>query len=408
MTDKSGRAIAAAREPSPLVFLVLGIPGGICFGFITITFPFMASHAGLPVALTASAVAMGALAYALRVLWAPLADICLTFKRWCMLATIGIVALLIATSAIALVPANVPLLSLCLFLVGALGCAQSTPVAGLMAYNIADVRKGTASGYFMCGNMGGTAAGGALGVFLASHAGGLVSAAVLSLLCVLPLPALLLVSQEERLSSKGRILSHLRAVFSDLWVTIKNWRAVFVIALVMTPVGLGASSYIFAAIAPEWHVSADLLAVLLGVGSTLASLLGCLAAGWLCDRLDSLQVFMAAGLLVVLAGVVLALGPRSSSAFSGSTLAYMFAVGAANSAYLAMILKVIGQGAAAFKYAALNSLGNFPTAYMTAFNGWIHDRAGVTMMLLVEAGVCLALIILFEGLRRVTLRRMPA
>jgi hypothetical protein len=81
----------------------------------------------------------------------------------------------------------------------------------------------------------------------------------------------------------------------------------------------------------------------------------------------------------------------------------MFFVGAANAAYLAMIMAVIGRhGAAAFKYAVLNSLGNVPNAYMTAFNGLVHDHAGVTAMLLVEAGSCLALILVFAIADRVT------
>jgi MFS family permease len=389
----------AAR--GPFLFLILGIPSGIGFGFITTVFPFLASQAHLPVAMTASAVAVGLLALALRVLSAPLVDITLTFKSWCILGTIGLAVMLMTTSALAITPTHVPLLSACLFLIGAMGCAQSTPAVALMTCNIAPARKGAASGYFMVGSMGGTGAGGALGIFLAQHTGSaLAGGAVLSLVCLATLPALVPLLGEERLFGQGRILSHLGAVLGDLWRTVKNRRTIFVMLAVMTPIGLGASSNLFPALAPEWHVSADLLALLLGVGSTFAGLLGCLAAGWLCDRLDSAQVFLAGGLLLVLAGAALALGPRSAGAFSAGALVYNFAVGAANAAYLAMVLNVIGKGAAAFKYAALSSLGNFPNAYMTAFDGWLHDRNGVTKMLLVEAGVCLLLIIAFEGARR--------
>jgi hypothetical protein len=68
-----------------------------------------------------------------------------------------------------------------------------------------------------------------------------------------------------------------------------------------------------------------------------------------------------------------------------------------------MIMVVIRpRGAAAFKYAVLSSLGNAPNAYMTAFNGLVHDHAGVTAMLIAEAGSCLVLIFVFAIADRVT------
>jgi hypothetical protein len=44
---------------------------------------------------------------------------------------------------------------------------------------------------------------------------------------------------------------------------------------------------------------------------------------------------------------------------------------------------------------------------MTALNGWVHDRAGVTAMLLIEAGSCLALIVVFAIADRI-LQTAPA
>jgi hypothetical protein len=51
-------------------------------------------------------------------------------------------------------------------------------------------------------------------------------------------------------------------------------------------------------------------------------------------------------------------------------------------------------GAAATKYAMPASLGNLPVVYMTALNGWAHDRYGTAAMLVVEALAALVWVIL--------------
>jgi len=41
--------------------------------------------------------------------------------------------------------------------------------------------------------------------------------------------------------------------------------------------------------------------------------------------------------------------------------------------------------AASTKYEALSSLGNLPVVYMTALDGWVHDRFGTGWMLQTDA-----------------------
>jgi hypothetical protein len=49
--------------------------------------------------------------------------------------------------------------------------------------------------------------------------------------------------------------------------------------------------------------------------------------------------------------------------------------------FLVLPLFAIGRGAASTKYVALSSLGNVPVVYMTAVDGWVHDRFGTGWML---------------------------
>ena len=77
--------------------------------------------------------------------------------------------------------------------------------------------------------------------------------------------------------------------------------------------------------------------------------------------------------------------PRTAELYSSGVLAYAFVTGAANAAYSALVLYATGRGAASTKYAVLSSLGNVPNVYMTAFDGWAHDRWGAAGMLNAEA-----------------------
>jgi len=50
-----------------------------------------------------------------------------------------------------------------------------------------------------------------------------------------------------------------------------------------------------------------------------------------------------------------------------------------------VILFAIGKKDASTKYALLSSIGNLPVSYMTAVDGWAHDKGGSKYMLMIEA-----------------------
>jgi MFS family permease len=366
-------------------------------------FPFLATHARLAVGVTSAIVAWGMLSQALRVLSAPLVDVSLSLRTWCAIGTAATAVLLVMPALVPIDAGHEAVLCVLMFLLGATACLASTPLIGLMAHTVSDARKGRASAYYTIGGTAGTAAGGAAGIWIASHTGSaLLSATILAALCVAMLPALFLVREPPRSSTATSLFGHLRFVGGDFWGSVKSRRTLLVIAAVMTPVGLGATANIWPAIAPEWHVSADLMSLLAGAGATAVTLMGCLMAGKVMDRIDGVAAWLLFSVLLCAAGAILAFSPRTPVSFSVSMLVYMTVLGACGVGYLAMIMAVIGRGAAAFKFAAINSLGNFPTAYMTAANGAIHDRYGVTMMLLVEAIGSLVLIVLFAAGERAT------
>lgn len=101
--------------------------------------------------------------------------------------------------------------------------------------------------------------------------------------------------------------------------------------------------------------------------------------------------------------------PRTSATYSLGVLAYAFFGGVAYAAFSAVVLFAIGRGAASTKYATLSSLGNIPVVYMTAFDGWVHDRFGTGWMLQTDAlsgVVCIAFALLV--LRKINAARLQA
>ena len=81
----------------------------------------------------------------------------------------------------------------------------------------------------------------------------------------------------------------------------------------------------------------------------------------------------------------LAIAPRTPLVYSIGVLVYALFCGVVYAAFSAVLLFAIGRGVASTKYATLSSLGNIPVVYMTALDGWLHDRFGTAWMLQGEA-----------------------
>src|SRR5690242_11869409 len=70
------------HSPHPSVFLLLNLPFGITSGYIVVAIPFLVTRAGLSVLTAASIVGIAITPKALKVFWSPVADVCLTLKKW--------------------------------------------------------------------------------------------------------------------------------------------------------------------------------------------------------------------------------------------------------------------------------------------------------------------------------------
>jgi predicted MFS family arabinose efflux permease len=171
----------------------------------------------------------------------------------------------------------------------------------------------------------------------------------------------------------------------------------------------GAASNLWSAVAGDWHATADTVALVTGVLGGIVSAAGCLAGGYLCDRMDRKHCYVLYGLLQVACALAMALAPRTEPMYIVFTTVYALITGLTYAGFSAVVLEAMGKGAAATKYNVFASLSNMPIAYMTVINGWAHERWGAAGMLYTESALAVAAIVLFVSVSSLrSRRRAPA
>ena len=370
------------HTPAPAFFFLV-LPFGISSSFAAVTLPFVLKNAGLPVKTVAFITAFGVFASVCSFLWGPMIDLTLTLRRW---YGVGVAAAAGALPLLSLTPpSNRALLVTLVFLSQVAITWISLPVGGLMAHTVAEERKGRAAGWYQAGNLGGGAVGGGLGVWLTSHYSVRVAAVVLAAMMVACSAALMFVP-DVRLAH-DRLVERLRIVGRDFRAIVTSPIALLVIVLVSSPIGAGAMSNVWSAVADDWGASADRVALVTGLLASLVGAVGCVAGGWSADRWGRWRTFFGAGAFMAAVALGMSFCPLTPRVYSGGVLVYALSIGLAYAAYSALVLLAVGRGAASTKYAILGSLGNIPVVYMTALAGWSHDRFGPVGMLQIEAAL---------------------
>jgi len=397
-------------RPTPAAaFLVLLLPFGVAAGYVGVTLGFMLSKAGMPTAAVAAIIAYSVWPQTWKVFWAPIIDTTLNAKTWFSLGAVltGLSILLLSITPHTL---NNAILLTGLVIVSSLASTLVSMSSELfMAYGVVHERKGAVSGWSQAGNLGGSGIGGGVGLYLTQHvATPWVAGGVLAILCFSCCAALLAVDEPQRAARHldyGRALGQ---VIADVWALSRSRAGLLVLTLMVLPMGSGGATGVWSAIAREWRVGADTVAAVNGVGGGLASLVGAVAAGFVCDRIDRRLAYCLFGLALSAVAATMAVLPRSPMIFVIFTLAYAFVLGACYAGYSAAVLDAIGHGAAATKFNLLASVSNIPVAMMVAADGAWHDQFGSTGMLWREAGAGIAAVAFMALLTRGTRSFGPA
>lgn len=379
---------------APITFFFLVLPYGISSGFVSITLPFFLTGAGFSVAAAGAIVAVGVSANLWLFLWGPLADLTLTPKRWYL---IGLTTGAISIFALSLIPfqqSAVAILTVMVFVSQIATTLVVLPVGGLMAHTVPEEKKGRAAGWYQAGNLGGNGVGGGAGVWLGAHMSKEFAGSTLALVMLLAAFALHFASDVRIVSPGESFRARMRLLGRDLLAMLRLAIPLLTIVLVASPIGAGAMNNLWSAVASDWQASADMVALVTGVLNGIVAALGCIAGGWVVDRYGRWWAYFGFGVALAFVAIVMAALARTPLVYEIGVLFYAFFVGAGYAAFSAMVVHAIGRGVASTKYAFCQSLGNLPVVYMTALNGYVHDRYGTSWMLMNEALVAIACVIL--------------
>src|SRR5712691_3690293 len=395
--------MARHETTRPPTFFFLLLPYGISTGFVSITLPFFLTRAGFSVAAAGAIVALGVSANVWLFFWGPVVDLTLTPRRWYLLAVGVAAATLFLLGIVPFQQSAIALLTAMVFISQIAATFVVLPMGALMAYTVPDDAKGRAAGWYQAGNLGGNGIGGGLGVWLGVHFSKELAGVALALAMVAAAIAILFAADFRVVAGFG-FRERMRLTGRDILAMLRSAIPLLTLVLIASPIGAGAMNNLWSAVASDWHVGAQMVALVTGVFNGIICALGCLLGGWIADRFGRWWSYFGFGTALALAAIVMAFAPWTSTAYAIGVLVYAFFVGAGYAAFSALVVHAIGRGVASTKYAICQSLGNIPVAYMTAFNGWVHDRYGGIWMLNGEA--LLALVCIAAGL--VVLQRINA
>jgi len=404
----------------PFLFLVLFVPFGAVPGFLTVALAYELKKKGIDTADIAIVVGLSYICLLLKWLWAPLVDTLLTRKTWYVGSTLAssLGFWLAGKAAMGEHPSLVAI-SAWLTISNFMSTLLAMAVESLMAATVPDDQRGRAGGWSMAGNLGGQGLGGGLSLWLIESAGfsSAASGAMLGGLCALCCVALLwvddskpLLKVEGHVEAAGRkgVADNLRAIGTDVWELLRSRVGILALMICLLPIGSGAAQNLWSTVADEWHASAGVVAFVTGAMSGLISAAGCLAGGWLCDRMDRKTAYCLFGFLLCVAAAGMALGPRTSDQYTFWTSAYAFVVGLCYAAYCAVVLEAIGKTAAATKFSFLSAFSNLPIMLMTFVDGWVQGKWGTNGMLWTEAVIGVVGIVVFATVAGATKRRAVA
>lgn len=395
-----------ADVPHPVVFSILVLPFGAMAGYLTVAVAYLLSKAGVSVEQIAGIIFVSFLPQTWKFLWAPIPDITLSRKTWYLMAAVTSALGIYATGLIPADQASLRGLYAVVFISNVASTFLAMSVESLMVYSTPPARQGRAGGWYQAGNLGGSGLGGGAGLWMAQTLPQpWMAGAILALACAACSLALFFVAEPASSHAHEPYVTRLVKLAKDLWLTVRSRIGVLALLICILPIGSGAASGLWSALADDWQATANAVALVNGVLGGVVSAIGCLVGGYICDRIDRKTGYALYGLLQAGCAVAMALSPRTQAMFVTFTLLYAFISGLTYAGFSALVLEAIGLGAAATKYNVFASLSNMPIAGMTLVDGWAQTRFGTGGMLHVEALCGVAGIVIFIAFALATGKR---
>ncbi|MXP29633.1 hypothetical protein GRI58_12485 [Porphyrobacter algicida] len=382
---------------------------GLAGGFTAIVLPYIAVQKGMSVTAIGAIIGAYVLAAPVKLLWSPILDMWWTLKRWYLLGT-AITIITILTMFQAPIDDGGQWLLIGLgFVLGTASQIANAAQGALLVLTVERKELSAASGYVQGSKLVMQGVSGGAGVLIATRWG--MSAASLCFAGAVVFTSLPIgmISEPARRLVSLKLSARLLAVGGEMVDMARQPRSRWVMLAFLTPIGAGGASYLWPALAPEWHAGPNVVSLANGLGAAAASGLGCFIYGRFVGHFDRIKAFLTTAMLLVGAALLLTALPREAMFFAAGTMIYSLMLGFSYASYTALQFETVGEGAVASKNALLNAFGNVPITYMPILLGIVHDQWSTTAMLLFEVMLTSFVITIFAFLRpRTTCDHMGA
>lgn len=423
-----------AKETPGWVFFAANAGWGASTAHMLVLLPFLLRQKGLSVDTIAALTAPTFLPLSLQFLWTPLLDLG-PRRRTFFIGSSLLASLLTLWSFQLLTAGHYGAMLAALIAVNALYTVANAALSLLVATTVPPARQGQAFG-LQCTS--GMVTQGLLGTVLLAfteppevliricqylglpsgplpllYQGGLIAALLVgSGLCGLLIPEAPLLDKKERRRRqalwpwlRGYLQKTVRHVGKETSRVFGTRIGVLGLVTCVAPISTGAASNLFGAIGKDYGAGAGVVSMTTGVGAALAMGAGSLLGGWVSDRSDRRNAYMASGLVLAVVAASMALLPTTPLTFAICGLAYAMFTGAAFATYYPFVVELIGTGTGiSTRYSICTSASNLAIYYVTVLDGIGYRRSGHLGLLRWDAALNLGSVVLIVWLASVLLR----
>jgi len=356
---------------APMAVLSNGLIGG--------ALSYMFRSQGVGPARGAEIIALLSLPATIYFLWSPITDFWMRRRTWLMVAATaaaaGIVAAFHVRSLASPLAVGLMFLSACLGQLIVAGCG------GMMGTLKNEASRRRAGSFYQSGSL----AFGALAVLVLVSLTGRLQLGKLGwiMAAMIALPSLAaLAAPEQRAVSEHGLGKTLAQIWQEFRETFLCWRAVPYTLVMVFPMASGAMISLLPGLAADYHISGPQVAWINGLGGALLMAAGALSASLVPSRVRASVAYLTSGLVNAAVLAVLWLGPLQPMVYFVGTVLFLFTIGLGYALFTAVVLEFLGGSgkSGSARYSIINSLGNFPVAYMAFIDGQSYARWGARAM----------------------------
>ena len=405
------------RPPSPWIFALTAVPYGVAAAFAGQVMAFLTRAEGSDVESIGWYGTLLLFPTVLQFLYAPVVDFGPRRKHWLVAVSVVSAACMYAAAQMQLPDQMAPFLVLS-FLAQLISGLVGACNGGLMATLLPEAKQGQASAALNVGNLAGGGIVGALAVYLLGHGyDRVLVGAFLAACMIVPSLAALAIDEPPR-ETTGSPKEAFGTTLREVGSVLGSRAGLTGVLMCLSPVGTAALATYFNGIAEDFvkpglahqlagldaahakqlldgHIS-SLVAWSTGVVGQVLTAIGAVVGGILCDRYNRRAMYLLAGSLTAVCGVLMALGPVTETTFVFGSLTYALIMGFCYAAFTAAALEIIGgeQQAASTRYSLFTAAGNTAIMYVGFIDTRFHEAHGSSGVIASDAMLNIAGVVL--------------